>query len=309
MTSPWVELPRANWAELARESRIELDQATIERLRGLKDPTNRADVEEVYLPLTRLINMRRVSHRRLYQATNDFLGISPPASPFVIGIAGSVAVGKSTSARLLQELLHRSPGNPKVDLVTTDGFLLPNSVLDARGLSERKGFPESYDRRALLDFVIAVKSGLPKVQVPVYSHVIYDIVPGQFITIEQPDILIVEGLNVLQPAHSEAGESNIAVSDFFDFSVYVDADAEAIRSWFLARFLALRDSAFRDPTSFFRAFAQLSDDEAISQANAVWDAINGPNLVENIEPSRNRATVILRKGANHQVESVRMRKI
>lgn len=309
MSGPWVELPRADWAELARESRIEVDTATIQRLRGLKDPTDEQDVAEVYLPLAQLITMRRVNHQRLHQATNDFLRISPSCTPFIIGIAGSVAVGKSTTARLLQELLRRSPGHPRVDLVTTDGFLLPNAELDRRGLTTRKGFPESYDRRGLLDFVIAVKSGLPRVQAPVYSHVIYDIVPDRFISIERPEILILEGLNVLQPASTDAGDDNLTVSDFFDFSVYVDADAEVIRSWFLARFLALRDSAFKDPTSFFQAFAELSDDEAIAQANAVWDSINRPNLVENIEPSRGRATVILRKGADHLVESVRMRKI
>ncbi len=307
MTSPWVNVPRQAWADLATDGQLNLDTATVTRLRGLQDPTDERDVAEVYLPLAELLNLYRINHDQLYADSYGFLKIAPTKTPFIIGVAGSVAVGKSTSARLLQELLRQSDGHPRVDLVTTDGFLHPNAVLQARGILDRKGFPESYDRRALLDFVIAVKSGVEEVQAPVYSHVIYDIVAGRRITVTRPDVLIVEGLNVLQPA--PAGRGHLTISDFFDFSVYVDADESAIRQWFVTRFMALRDTAFRDPTSFFRAYAELSDDEAVQQANTVWDGINKPNLIENIEPTRERATAILRKGSDHVISEVRIRRI
>jgi len=310
VSSPWVTLARQDWADLARDGHIRLDSTTVNRLRGLGDPTDERDVAEVYLPLTQLIHLHRMHHDQLYAESNDFLHISPSPTPFVIGVAGSVAVGKSTTARLLQELLRRTPGNPKVELITTDGFLYPNAVLIERGILDKKGFPESYDRRALLDFVVAVKSGAATVTAPTYSHVIYDIVPDKLLTIERPDILIVEGLNVLQPAHvARPGGAGLAVSDFFDFSVYVDADAVAIRDWFITRFLALRDTAFRDPDSYFRAYARMTDDEAVEAGGHVWDTINAPNLVHNIEPTKDRATVILRKCANHVIHSVQIRKI
>jgi pantothenate kinase len=221
-----------------------------------------------------------------------------------------VAVGKSTTARLLQELLRRAPGKPKVDLITTDGFLLPTAELEKRGLMDRKGFPESYDRRALLQFVIDVKSGEPRVTAPVYSHKIYDIIPGERAVIENPDILIVEGLNVLLPARVDAqGRSGAAISDFFDFSVYVDADEADIKRWFLDRFMVLRDTAFRDPESFFKRFTQLSRAEALQFGSHVWDTINGPNLRENIVTTRDRATAVLRKGPDHRVQTIAIRKV
>jgi len=302
-----VSLLRQAWADLATNGQLTLDSATVARLRGLQDPTDERDVAEVYLPLAELLNLYRINHDQLYADSYGFLKIAPTRTPFIIGVAGSVAVGKSTSARLLQELLRQSAGRPRVELITTDGFLYPNAVLEERGILDRKGFPESYDRRALLDFVIAVKSGKADVKAPVYSHVIYDIVADQQITVTNPDILIVEGLNVLQPAPS--GRGDLAVSDFFDFSVYVDADESDIRDWYVARFMALRDTAFREPTSFFRAYAELSDEEAVAQANEVWDAINKPNLIENIEPTRERATAILRKGSDHVISEVRIRRI
>ena len=294
---------------MVRESQLRLDAETVNRLRGLKDPTDARDVAEVYLPLTQLLNVYRGSHGRLYADANDFLHLAPGRTPFVIGVAGSVAVGKSTTARLLRELLARSADSPKVELVTTDGFLYPNDVLAERGILERKGFPESYDRRALLDFVVAVKSGAPVVTAPVYSHVLYDIVPDQQIQVERPDVMIIEGLNVLQPAPASHQGNALAVSDFFDFSVYVDAAEEDIRAWYLTRFLALRDSAFRDPNSFFRSYAEMDDDEAIAEAHRYWDEINGPNLVDNIAPTRQRATAILHKGSDHVISNVAIRKI
>ncbi len=308
--SPYVELSRAAWAQLADHTDIALDEPTLERLRGLGDPTSRSDVSEVYVPLTQLMHLHIRHTGHLYRSSNAFLELDVQRTPFVIAVAGSVAVGKSTTSRLLKELLSRSPGNPRVDLVTTDGFLFPNAELQSRGLLDRKGFPESYDRRALQQFVMDVKSGKPEVTAPVYSHLTYDIVPGEQIVVSHPDILIIEGLNVLQPArrHSD-GRVGLALSDFFDFSVYVDADDADIKAWFISRFLDLRSTAFSDPDSFFRTYADLSEDEAVATAGRVWDAINGPNLEDNIRPTRERATVILRKGAGHELDSVRIRKI
>ena len=308
--SPYVELTRSQWADLADHTDIDLDDETLARLRGLGDPTSHQDVAEVYVPLTQLLHLHRRHTGHLYRASNAFLTLNTERTPFVIGVAGSVAVGKSTTARLLQELLKRSPGDPEVSLVTTDGFLYPTAELEARGIFARKGFPESYDRRALQQFVMDVKSGLPEVMAPVYSHTIYDIVPGEFEVVRRPDILIVEGLNVLQPARVHPdGHVGLALSDFFDFSVYVDASQSDIRDWFTDRFLSLRETAFSKPDSFFAQFATLSDAEAIAFATRVWRDINGPNLVTNIEPTRDRATAILHKGADHSVEWVRVRKI
>lgn len=310
MPEPYVTLQRRAWAEKSNATQINVDEATLERLRGLGDPTNQQDIAEVYRPLTQLLHLYMVNTGRLYAQSNDFLGVDVGRTPFVIGVAGSVAVGKSTVSRLLQELLRRAPGSPKVDLITTDGFLYPNAELQRRGLLDRKGFPESYNRRALLDFVMDVKSGEPRVLAPVYSHLVYDIVDGDYVVVDSPDILIVEGLNVLQPARIEAdGRPGLAVSDFFDFSVFVDADEQHIKSWFLERFFTLRHTAFHDPQSYFRRFSALSDREATELAGQIWDTINGPNLRQNIAPTRDRATAILMKGEDHTIDSIRIRKV
>lgn len=307
---PYVERSRSDWAELAKSTPLTLDAKTLESLRGLRDPTSMDDVREVYLPLTELLR-KYVRHTRdLHQASNDFLRLSVSRTPFVIAVAGSVAVGKSTTSRLLQALLAGWPDRPKVSLVTTDGFLFPNAELERRGLLQRKGFPESYDRRALLRFVTDIKSGRDEVSAPVYDHISYDIVPGERNVVRCPDILIIEGLNVLQPARLRGdGTTGLALSDFFDFSVYIDARTEAVRDWYVQRFLSLRETAFRDPRSYFTRFADLTDEQAVRTAGEIWDAINGPNLVTNILPTRGRATAVLRKGDDHRVDWVRIRKL
>lgn len=310
MSRPYVVLRRKAWAALADNTEIDLDEATLERLRGLGDPTSAADVADIYRPLTQLLHLYMANAGRLCDDSNRFLNLKVRRTPFVIGIAGSVAVGKSTTARLLQELLRRAPGSPKVDLVTTDGFLYPNAELERRGLLDQKGFPQSYDRKALLQFVMDVKSGEPRVTAPVYSHKVYDIVEGEQIVIENPDILIIEGLNVLQPARADSqGRSGAAVSDFFDFSVYVDAPEEDIRRWFMDRFMVLRDTAFRDEDSFFKHYTTMSPAEARQFAAHVWESINGPNLRENIVTTKDRATAILSKGPDHSVRTIAIRKV
>jgi type I pantothenate kinase len=308
--SPYVELDRAAWARLRQNHPLSLSAEDVERLQGLGDRLDLEEVEQVYLPISRLLNFYVGATAGLHRITSDFLGESPAKTPFVIGVAGSVAVGKSTTARILSELLRRWPGTPRVELITTDGFLHPNAVLEERGLMQRKGFPESYDRRALLRFVAAVKAGRAEVSAPVYSHLTYDIVPGERTVVRQPDVLIVEGLNVLQaPRVQPDGRTGLAVSDFFDFSVYVDARIDDIRRWYVERFLQLRETAFADPHSYFHRYAALSDDEARATAADIWARINEPNLRENVAPTRGRATLVLGKGADHGVRRVRLRKL
>ena len=309
-TSPFVDLSRTAWAKLRDQTPLPLTADELAQVRGLGDYIDLAAVREVYLPLSRLLNLRVRATEQLYAATTTFLGDFPDRTPYVIGIGGSVAVGKSTTARLLRLLLARWPAHPRDELVTTDGFLLPNAELERRGLLTRKGFPESYDRRALLRFVARVKSGVPEVTAPVYSHLTYDIVPGEQIVVRQPDIVLVEGLNVLQQARpTPNGTAGLAVSDFFDFSIYVDAAHGDVRRWYVDRFLRLRKTAFRDPESYFRRYAALDHDAAVEQAEQLWDTINGPNLTQNILPTRSRATLVLTKGPDHAVQRVRLRKI
>ncbi len=304
--SPFLEIDRARWAALAPQTPLPLAEDELAALVGLGDVLDATEVREVYQPLSRLLGLYVESSRALHRARNSFLGVDGTTTPFVVGIAGSVAVGKSTTARLLRELLSRWPDTPRVELVTTDGFLYPNAELERRGLMQRKGFPESYDRRALLRFVSQIKGGADVASAPVYSHLSYDIVPGRSVLVHRPDVLIVEGLNVLQPPTRQHG---LAVSDLFDITIYVDARTSDIARWYEERFLRLQRGAFADPQSYFHRYASLSETEARERARSIWSSINEPNLVENILPTRSRATIVLRKGPDHAVTTVLLRKI
>ncbi|WP_161895628.1 type I pantothenate kinase [Gordonia spumicola] len=301
----YLELDRKQWRELRQSMPMVLTESELEDLVGLGEQVDLTEVAEVYLPISRLIHMQVEARRRLFAATSTFLGEHQRNRqvPFVIGIAGSVAVGKSTTARVLAKLLSRWDTHPKVDLVTTDGFLYPTAELERRGIMHRKGFPESYDRRGLLRFVTEVKSGASLVTAPVYSHVSYDIVPDAFIEVRQPDILIVEGLNVLQTGPT------LTVSDLFDFSIYVDAKTSDIERWYISRFLQMRTTAFQNPDSHFHHYASLTDQQAKIAARDIWTSINRPNLIENVLPTRPRATLVLRKDFDHSINKVRLRKL
>lgn len=303
--SPYVEFDRAAWRALRASMPLALTAAELDRLRGLRDPIDITEVEEVYLPLSRLLNVFAAADGRLRDTVSAFLSEPVPPTPFIIGVAGSVAVGKSTTSRLLRTLITQWPGHPRVELVTTDSFLYSNATLAERGIMDRKGFPESYDRRALLRFVAAMKAGAAQIAIPVYSHLSYDIVPDADHVVRRPDVLIVEGLNVLQapPAGS------LAISDYFDFSIYVDARVEDVRQWFVDRIFALWRGAFTDPRSYFHQFTQLDEDEVAAFAHQVWRDINEVNLVSNILPTRGRATLVLHKARDHSVQRVRLRRI
>jgi len=309
--SPYRTFSRDDWARLRADTPLTLNADEVLRLQSLNDPISLDEVIAIYLPLSRLLSLYVAATQGLFKATQRFLlAEADTKAPYIIGVAGSVAVGKSTTARVLQALLARWPNTPKVDLVTTDGFLLPNEELSRLGLMERKGFPESYDTGALLHFLADLKAGKRNVKAPVYSHLVYDVVPDDHVVIDRPDLLIVEGLNVLQPARlPKDGKAIPFVSDFFDFSLYLDADEADLHRWYVDRFLRLRQTAFRDPLSFFRKYAELAEAQAIATADELWNQINLVNLRENIVPTRQRASLILRKGPSHRIEQVALRRL
>ncbi len=309
--SRYIEFTRAEWARLSASTPLPLSDAQLRGLVGLNERISLDEVADIYLPLSRLLNLYVGATQKLHEATATFLESATPRVPFVIGVAGSVAVGKSTASRVLQALLARWPSHPQVDLITTDGFLFPNSVLEARGIMHRKGFPESYDVRRLVRFMADIKAGLPEVTAPMYSHLAYDILPDTVQVVQRPDIVIVEGLNVLQTGDGRASgrPPRLFVSDFFDFSIYVDADEADIEQWNVERFLTLRETVFREESSYFHRYASLSLEEAPRVARQIWREINGVNLRENIQPTRERAHLILEKGKDHFVRGVKLRKL
>jgi type I pantothenate kinase len=304
--SPYREFSRAEWARLREDTPLTLSDEELAKLRGLNEPVSMAEVVDIYLPLSRLINLHYAASQQLFRATNEFLGLGKRKVPYIIGMAGSVSVGKSTTARILRTLLSRWADHPKVDLVPTDGFLLPNAEMERRGIMNRKGFPESYDLPAMLAFMADVRAGKRNVEAPTYSHLVYDVQPDRKLVVDRPDIVIVEGLNVLQTG-APSVEPMPYVSDFFDFSIYIDASEEDLHQWYVERFLRLRETAFRDPQSYFHRYAALSDAEARATATSIWEAINLVNLRKNILPTRPRADLILRKGHDHTTESVALR--
>lgn len=309
--SPYRVFTAEEWAQFRNDTPLTLTAEEVERLRSLNDPIDLEEVRRIYLSLSRLLSAHVEASQLLYRQRRVFFQMDDSVkTPFIIGIAGSVAVGKSTTARVLKELLQRWPSSPKVDLVTTDGFLYPNEVLRKNGIMDRKGFPESYDIGAILRFLSAIKAGMPNVKAPLYSHLTYDVLPGQYVTIDRPDILIFEGINVLQTGNLPAdGIAVPFVSDFFDFAIYIDAPVELIHDWYVERFMRLRETAFRDPKSYFRKYADVSEEEALATAERLWTRINLVNLRENIVPTRQRSSLILRKGEDHRIEEVALRRL